>query len=156
LSPSVRSDACRCFVCLSDPMSDQTLSVCPIRCLIRLCLYVRSDVCRCFDCLSDPMSVGALSLHATCMYALFAFCAFGFIFRNRGPSQKKCRDAHTHARPRLPPGAACACVCSVRVCVYVSHVNVYMGACMYVLTPTPTRTHTVLKCVRMHACISYP
>jgi hypothetical protein len=34
---------------------------------------------------------------------------WGFIFRNRGPLQKVCRDAETHAKPRLPPGAALGC-----------------------------------------------
>jgi hypothetical protein len=43
--------------------------------------------------------------------AFYAFCAaaLGFIFRNRGPLQKVCLDADTHARPRQPPGAALGC-----------------------------------------------
>jgi hypothetical protein len=34
-------------------------------------------------------------------------CQVGvFIFRNRRPLQKVRRDADTHAKPRMPPGAA--------------------------------------------------
>jgi hypothetical protein len=42
----------------------------------------------------------------TGLYVLCVLCVGGFIFRNWGPLQKVCRDADTHARPRLPPGAA--------------------------------------------------
>jgi hypothetical protein len=43
------------------------------------------------------------------LYAFYAFYALGFIFRNRGPLQKVCRDPDTHASPQLPPGAALGC-----------------------------------------------
>ncbi len=40
---------------------------------------------------------------------LCVLCIGGFIFRNWGPLQKVCSEAETHAKPRLPPGAALGC-----------------------------------------------
>jgi hypothetical protein len=47
-----------------------------------------------------------MSLVDRITFMFYALYALGFIFRNRGPLQKVCRDADTHARPQLPPGAA--------------------------------------------------
>ncbi len=46
-------------------------------------------------------------------YEFYAFYALGFICRNQGPLQMICRDADTHARPRLLPGAGRSCTVTV-------------------------------------------